>query len=228
MRLTDTKKDLTGGGAGSFFKIPEGQSAVIRFLYNTIDDIKADGLVAHAIPPQESGQQYTVNVLCGLTSDDDPITNCKWCATNHKQVGRYPLALFNVDDNSVQYWLKSAQYVEGLIDTLKEIVPQGQPISGQIFKMIRSGKGTNTQYNLIPQGVNDGKTADQFGEVKAPEERNLLRPADYDFPVITNGGVNFQNNGGFNQQNFNGGYNQQGFNQGGQNFQSTRRTTDVF
>lgn len=219
MRLTDTKKDLTGGGAGSFFKIDEGGSALIRFLYNTIEDIKADGLVAHAIQPQESGQQYTVNVLCGLTSDDDPVTNCKWCATNHKQVGRYPLALYNVKEGSVQYWLKSAQYVQGLMDTLKVAVPAGQPISGQVFNMIRSGKGTNTQYNLLPQGANDGKTADQFGEIKPPEERNLIRPADYDFPIVANNGATFQANG-YNQGN--------NFGVGNGNFQSTRRTTDVF
>lgn len=222
MRLTDTKKDLTGGGAGSFFKIDEGKSVQVRFLYNTIEDIKADGLVAHAIQPQESGQQYTVNVLCGLTSDDDPITNCKWCATNHKQVGRYPLAIFNVDDNSIQYWLKSAQYVQGLMDTLKEAVPANQPISGQVFKMIRTGKGTQTQYNLLPQGANDGKTSNQFGEIKAPEDRNLIRPADYEFPVVANNGATFQGN------NYNQGNNFNNFNGNGGSFQSTRRTTDVF
>ena len=216
MRLTDTKKDLSGGGS-SFFKLPEGQSTNVRFLYTTVDDIIAEGMVAHVIQPSESGQAYSTTVLCNKDSDDDPDEKCKWCASGNKQVGRYPLVLFNEDAQQVQYWLKSKQYVDGLLAQLSAIIPQGQPISGQIFQMIRTGKGTQTQYNIIPKGTNDGKIASQFGEIKAPEERNLIRPADYDFPVIANGGANFQHSGNYKQgNNFNG------------NFQSTRRTTDVF
>lgn len=224
MKLTDTKKDLTGGGAGSYFKVDEGKSVQVRFLYNTVEDILADGLVAHAITPEESGQRFTVNVLCGARTDETAMQDCKWCASNHKQVGRYPLALFNVETNSIQYWLKSAQYTEGLMATLREIVPAGQPISGQVFKMIRTGAGTQTQYNLAPQGANDGKKSNEFGEIKPPEERGLLRPATYEFPVVTNGGANFQQ-GGYNQPNNYAGNN---YVQGG-NYQGRgRATTDIF
>lgn len=215
MRLKDTKKDLSGGGS-SFFRIQEGQSANIRFLYNGVEDISDDGLVTHVITPQESGQPYNVTVMCGLDHDDDPVEKCKWCATDHKQYARYPLALYNEDAGSIQYWLKSGQYVDGLIDQLNHIVTAGQPISGQVFQMIRTGKGTNTQYNIIPKGVNDGKTVNSFGEIKAPEERNLIKPADYEFPVATNGGANFQSNNYGNNAGFNN------------NFQSNRRTTEVF
>lgn len=226
MKLTDTKKDLTGGGAGTFFKITENKPIQVRFLYNNVEDILADGLVAHAIAPQDSGQQYTVNVLCGLTSDEDPVANCKWCAQGHKQVGRYPLALFNLETNTVQYWLKSAQYTEGLMATLKEIVPAGQPISGQVFKMIRTGSGTSTQYNLVPVGANDGRKSNEFGEIKAPEDRGLIRPTNFEFPAVMNGGANFQQ-GGYNQPNAYGG-NNNGYAPNA-NYQGRgRATTDIF
>lgn len=220
MRLTrEQAKNLSGGGS-QFFRLGEGQSAMIRFLYNSVADLDNEALAAHSILPQESGQQYTINVMCGLSHPDAPLTECKWCATNHKQVARYPLALYNEDTQQVEYWLKSGQYVDALIAQLEQIVPQGQPISGQIFKIIRTGKGTQTQYPIIPTGMNDGKTSNMFGEVKVPEERGLLRPADYEFPAVTNNGVNVANN-------FNGGNN---YNNGNNfnNFQSTRRTTDVF
>ena len=223
MKLTDTKKVLTGG-SGSYFKLEEGKSVSIRFLYNTIDDILADGLVAHVIPPEESGQRFNVNILCGLESDDDPVTKCKWCASGHKQAGRYPLALYNTEANAIQYWLKSAQYTQGLMDTLQEIVPAGQPISGQVFKMIRTGTGTNTQYNLVPLGPNDGKRANEFGEVKPPEERGLLRPATYEFSQSMNGGANFQQSGYAQPSTFaNNNYMQGGNYQG-----RGRATTDIF
>ena len=57
MRLMDTKRDLSSGG-GNFFRLGEGQTARVRFVYNTIDDIKPDGLLVHVIKPEMSGQRY--------------------------------------------------------------------------------------------------------------------------------------------------------------------------
>lgn len=215
MRLMDTKRDLSSGG-GNFFRIGEGQTGRVRFLYNTIDDIMQDGLLAHVIKPELSGQKYNTEVLCGAHSDETAMQDCKWCAQNIKPVGRFPLALYNETTRQVEYWSKSKQWVENsLIPILEKVTTQGQPISGQIFMIIRAGSGTDTQYNLLPDGQNDGKNSNQFGEVKIPEERNCYRPADYDFPVSANGGVSF--NAGTNNYNGNN-----------TNFQSNRRTTDVF
>lgn len=224
MRLMDTKQDLTSGG-GTFFRLGEGQTAQVRFLYNSIEDIKEDGLIAHVIRPEESGQKYNTEILCGAKSDETKMQDCKWCAQNKKQVGRYPLALYNEATNQIEYWSKTQQWVEGSLMTLLEnAVQQGQPIAGQSFKIIRTGTGTNTQYTILPQGQNDGKQANQFGEVKPPVERNCYRPTDYEFPVSANGGANF--NAGNNYGNSN--YGNSNYNYGNSNFQSNRRTTDVF
>jgi len=222
MRLMDTKQDLTSGG-GSFFRLGEGQTAQVRFLYNSIEDIKEDGLIAHIIRPEESGQKYNTEILCGATSDETKMQDCKWCAQNKKQVGRYPLALYNEATNQIEYWSKTQQWVEGSLMTLLEnSVTQGQPISGQPFKIIRTGSGTQTQYTILPQGQNDGKQANQFGEVKAPVDRNCYRPTDYEFPASANGGATF-NNGNYGVNN-----NYNNANYGNANYQSNRRTTDVF
>jgi len=194
MKVSETNRDISGGGGNQYFKLEEGRTANIRFLYNTVEEIQDEGLVAHIVLPEESGQKFNVTVLCGAKSDATAKEDCKWCATDHKPYARYPLALYNEDQQSIQYWLKSGQYVDGLIAQLREIVPQGKPISGQIFKMIRTGKGTQTQYNILTQGQpqNDGKTPDAFGEIKEPEARGLMRPADYDFATVSNGGTTFQ------------------------------------
>lgn len=236
MRLMDTKQDLTSGG-GTFFRLGEGQTAQVRFLYNSIEDIKEDGLIAHVIRPEESGQKYNTEILCGAKSDETKQQDCPWCAQNKKQVGRYPLALYNEATNQIEYWSKTQQWVEGsLITLLENAVQQGQPIAGQSFKIIRTGTGTNTQYTILPQGQNDGKQANQFGEVKPPVERNCYRPTDYEFPVSANGGANFNagnnyNNNYGNNNNYGGNnYNNSNanYNIGNNNFQSNRRTTDVF
>lgn len=219
MRLMDTKKDLSSGG-GTFFRLGEGQTATVRFLYNNISDIKEDGLIAHVIKPEESGQKFNTEILCGAKSDETATQDCKWCAQGKKQVGRYPLALYNEGTNQIEYWSKTQQWVEGsLITILENSVQSGQLVSGQPFKIIRTGSGTQTQYTILPQGQNDGKPVNQFGEIKLPEERNCYRPTDYEFPVSANGGAVF--NAGSNNNYNNANY-------GNVNYQSSRRTTDVF
>lgn len=236
MRLMDTKRDLSSGG-GNFFKLGEGQTGKIRFLYNTVDDILPDGLLVHVIKPEMSGQRYNTEILCGAHTDETAMQDCKWCAQNIKPVGRFPLALYNEDTRQVEYWSKSKQWVENsLMTVLTNSVAQGQPISGQIFRVIRAGSGTDTQYTLLPDGQNDGKTSDLFGEIKAPEDRNCYRPTDYEFPVSANGGANFNagnnynnnygNNNNYGGNNYNN--NNANYNTGNNNFQSNRRTTDVF
>ena len=238
MRLMDTKRDLSSGG-GNFCRLGEGQTARVRFVYNTIDDIKPDGLLVHVIKPEMSGQRYNTELLCGATSDETAMQECKWCAQNIKPVGRFPLVLFNEATNQIEYWSKSKQWVENsLITVLTNSVAQGQPVSGQVFKIIRTGNGTDTQYTVLPDGQNDGKRAEQFDGVKAPEERNCYRPTDYEFPVVTNGGATFNAGNNYNNANYNAGNNANynnynngnnaNYNNSNMNFQSNRRTTDVF
>lgn len=223
MRLMDTKRDLSSGG-GNFFRIGEGQTGKARFLYNTIDDIMQEGLLVHVIKPEISGQKYNTEILCGAKSDETATQDCKWCAQNIKPVGRFPLALYNENTRQVEYWSKSKQWVENsLYPILEKVIKQGQPISGQSFMIIRAGSGTDTQYNLLPDGENDGRKADTFGDIKVPEERNCYRQSDYEFPVSSNGGANF--NAG---NNYGNNYGNNNYNYGNSNFQSNRRTTDVF
>ena len=199
MRLTREQAKNYSQGGSSFFKLEDGETGRVRFLYNTINDIEF--LAVHSI--NQNGQYATID--CNRLPSD-PIDKCKWCSQQNRPVSRVVIPLFNLDANEVQYWTRTEQWVEGtLIPTLEETIPQGQPISGQNFKIKRTGKELKTTYNIMPEmgTTNDGKTRDQFGEVKDPYEANIIKPTDYEFPV--------QNN-----------------TQQVSNFQSTRRTTDVF
>lgn len=218
--LVDTKENLSGGG-GNFFKLNGGQSAQIRFLYNTIDDVKLDGRVAHSFKPEETGQKYTVDVLCAAKSDETKANDCRYCAENRGRVGRYPLALYNETNGQIEYWGRTKKWVDGTLFTvLENVVKAGFPISGQVFTIIRANDGSDTQYTLLPKGDNDGKMPSDFGKVLTPEERNCYRPENYVIPTSSNGGANYINpNNQAPQQNF-------GSEFGG--FGSTRRTTDVF
>lgn len=210
MRLMNTKRSISGGEGGNFFKLGEGQTATVRFLYDTVDNVLEDGVVVHVIPRETTGQKYNTEVLCGAKTDETANEDCKWCRDGYKSYGRYPLVLFNEDKGRIEYWSRTQMWVNNtLIPVFENSIQQGEPISGKMFKIIRSGSGTSTQYTILPDGrSNDGKKPEDFGEIVPAENRNVYRPADYIFPVVTDNGMNFQNNNNA--------------------FHSTRRTTDVF
>ena len=133
----DTKRDLSGGGS-NYFKVGDGQTARVRFLYSKIDDIIYDGLLVHVLKPEVTGQRYNVEVLCNASSDETAKDECKWCKQEFSTVGRYPLALYNEGTKQVEYWSKSKSWVEkSLFTILENTVGEGQPISGQVYKIIR-------------------------------------------------------------------------------------------
>ena len=222
MQFTREQARSISGGGSTFFKLEDGKSALVRFLYNTIDEMIPVG--AHVVKQNES-DRFGTTILCARETNEDPVDKCKYCAAGNNILARYVIPMYNEDTHEIQYWLRTSNFEQLLSTQVEELNPQ-QPISGQIFKIKRTGNGTDTQYHLFPTGNNDGKTKDQFGEIKPIHETNVIRPANYEFPVNNNGGFNsFNGNQGFGgNQNFNG---NQGFG-GNQQFNSTRRTTDMF
>ena len=220
MKLTREQARNLSGGGNTYFKLEPGQSAMVRFLFNTLDDMIPEA--CHSV--KGPNRQWPTDILCARESQDSPLSDCKYCAEGHNVVARYIIPMYNEDAKEIQYWVRSGNFEKKLAAHTEDFNGK-QPISGQIFKMVRTGTGTNTDYELISQGANDGKTVEQFGEIKGNDELKMLKPGNYEFPADNGqqqGG--FGNQGGFGQQQFGG--NQGGF--GGQQFNSTRRTTNMF
>lgn len=228
MKLTrDQARNLSGGGS-SYFKLEEGKSAMVRFLYNTMEDMEP--IACHNV--QLPNSQYPQNILCARETAESPVSDCIYCAKGEKLVARYIIPIYNEDKQEIQYWVRTGKFEEKLAAHTEDFNGQA-PISGQVFKMIRTGSGTSTDYELIRTGNNDGRTRESFGELKTNDELKMIKPGNYEPPV--NGNGNFANNqNSFGNQQFggqqNGFGNQQfgGNNFGGQQFTSTRRTTDMF
>lgn len=200
VNLNDAGKYVKGGG--SFFKLTDGQSKHVRFLYNTVADVENSALIVHEF----TGSNFATIDCC--REEGEPLDACKWCASGNGAVTRIVIPMYVVEDNEIQYWKKSGTWVQNnLIETFKTI-PSTAPISGQEFILSRKGsKMQDTVYTIAPnlQSPNDMKAANQFGEVKDPFELNIIKPNDFDF--------NPQQN---SQPNTNAVP------------QATRRTTDVF
>ena len=184
MSWEEGKKVSTGGS--SFFKLQDGQSVRVRFLYNTLSEIGP--ISVHNI---REGANFATIDCC--RADGDPIDNCKWCAKGDKPVMRVVLPLFNLDNNEIQYWTVSQKRAEELILPALEEIPSNQPIAGQTFKIKRTGtEMKDTTYSVVAEmgSVNDGKTKETFGEVKDPYEANIIRPNDFEFTNNQNSNQN--------------------------------------
>lgn len=218
-RITfDQIGNYTGGG-GKYFSIKPGEMAKVRFLYNTTQDVVP--YLVHEF--NTAGNSATID--CGR-SEGQPIDACKWCASGNRPVVRVVIPLFNETKGEIEYWKKTGTWVQNTLQPLVAQLQQGQPISGQVFIITRTGEGLQTRYTVMPDmsRPNDGKTADQFGEISDAYTVGIIKEADYDYDPNTQAQQNNYNQQGFNQQSFNQGFNQQGF--GGQ--QATRRVVDSF
>ena len=204
-RITNDQIKNYSRGGGSFFSLKDGESANVRFLYNNYNDVEA--FVVHEFA---KNQNYAT-IDCAR-QEGDPIDVCKWCASGNRPVVRIVIAIYNEDTGEIQYWKRSGSFVENTLKPYFDEIPANQPISGQVYKLKRTGKDMkDTTYTPIPVSINDGKTKDQFGEIKDPFEINIIRPSDYDYNPDT----------------------QPANNQNGQNMQqsapaATRRTLDMF
>lgn len=207
-------------GGGKYFSIKPGESARVRFLYNTTNDIVP--YVVHEF--NTPGNSVTID--CGR-QNNEPLDACKWCASGNPAVVRVVIPLYNEGTGEIEYWKKTGTWIQNTLQPLAQQLQQGQPISGQVFIIGRTGEGLQTRYSVMPDmsRPNDGRKADEFGEIQDAYTTGMIKEADYDYdPNAVPQQNNFgQPQQGFNQQ-FNQGYNQQSF--GGQ--QATRRVVDSF
>ena len=200
VNLNDAEKYM--GGGGSFFKLEDGESKKVRFLFNSPEEVEESALVVH----EYTGKQFAT-IDCSR-NPGDPLDACKWCASKNNPVMRVVLPLYVEDAKEIQYWKKSGKWVKDTVMELFKNLPEGAPISGQIFTISRRGKKMqDTVYTVAPDMKipNDNKKKDEFGEVKDPFDLNIIKPNDYDFDPVANAEDSNQ-----------------------PTTQSTRRTTDIF
>lgn len=130
--------DNYGGELQGYFNLKDdGDSAVVRFLYDSIEDIT--GYAVHKITVGE--KDYFIN--CIRDNYEDPIDNCPLCANNNYQLAKFYFPLYNITDDEMQVWNRGKQILKTLIPALNEISGN---ICGTPIKIVRHG------------GVGDKKT----------------------------------------------------------------------
>ena len=177
VKFSDFEKYSGNKGGNKYFSIKDKESATVRFLYNTYDDI--NGIICHNV---KVGDRYSL-VACPR-EEGQPLDTCKYCSMENpnRPVLRVVIPLFNEGTNQIEYWVKSGQYVDGLRMFFDEVIKLGKPIASQQYIIKRDGSGLDTKYAIIPTAVSDDKKAEDFGTIEKDPINGLhmIKPANWE------------------------------------------------
>lgn len=169
----------SGGGRNSFLSLQnDGDSAVVRFAYNSVEELCCCDSV-HTIKNSVTDKYVTVD--CLKTDNSNPDSVCPLCASGIKMQKTYYLQVRNEETGEMQLWQRGENFVlNTLVPILAEYEDDGTPITGVPIKIVRKGArgDMNTKYNLIPKQV-DGMTLDQFPEDIDVRADGIIKEYDY-------------------------------------------------
>lgn len=138
----------TSSNGASFFSLKNDKdTAQVRFLYDTIDDI--EGFVVHEI--ELNGKKRYVNCL---RESGDSVDVCPFCKAGKKPFAKLFLCLYDLRDNSVKTWERGAKYFSKVVGVCTRFA-QNSPIRDAVFEIERNGVAGDqkTTYEIYPCAV---------------------------------------------------------------------------
>lgn len=156
-RFTANEADNYGGqGNGSFFSLKNDKdTAVVRFMYNTLEDI--EGFAVHEV--EIGGKKRYVNCL---REYNEPVDNCPLCAARYKVLAKLFVMLYDVDAEEVKVWDRGKTF----LSKLSSLCARYNPLVATPFEIERQGKkgDTNTTYETFAM-QSDDMTLEDLPEV---------------------------------------------------------------
>ena len=167
--------------SGSFFQLKNDKdTARVRFLYGTMDDVK--GYAVHRVKVGD-GERY---VNC-LRKYSDPIDMCPFCAAQMKASPKLFVKLYNEDTKEFQTWERGKTFFQ----KLSGLASRYNPMYGTIFEIVRNGKPKDMQttYEIWPTNdtsdfnIDDAQMDSPVGTIildkTAAEMREYLETGDF-------------------------------------------------
>lgn len=169
------------GNGGSFFTLKDDKdTAKVRFLYNTIDDVQ--GYAVHEV--EVNGKRRYVNCLRDYR---DPIDVCPCCAAQMRVIPKLFIKLYNEDAGECQIWERGKTYFQ----RIASLASRYNPLVNEIVEIERSGKkgDMQTSYEFYPiennpVNLDDYECAEPLGTIildKNADEMNVYLDTG-DFP----------------------------------------------
>ena len=130
------------GNGGSFFTLKDDKdTARVRFLYNSVDDV--EGYAVHRVAVGDK-ERY---VNC-LRSYNEPIDKCPFCSAGIKVQPRLFVKLYNEDAGECQIWERGKTF----FSVLSGLSNRYNPLCDEIIEIERNGKkgDMHTTYQPYP------------------------------------------------------------------------------
>lgn len=173
------------GGTGFFSLRDDGDTARVRFMYESIDDV--EGMSVHQI--ELDGKKRYVNCL---REYNQPIDDCPFCKAQMFTTAKLFIPLYDIKEDRVKIWERGKKFF-GKMSSLCSRYPN---LVAHVCEIERNGKkgDTQTTYEIYP-GDDDGTTLDDLPEPtsilgglvldKTAEEMEFYLENDY-FPADGN------------------------------------------
>lgn len=144
------------GGAGFFSLKDDGDTARVRILYDSIEDIEA--YAVHKV--NMDGAKFGRYVSC-LRSYDEPHDKCPFCRDKVPQQVRLFIPLYNIDEDKIQIWDRGKKFAQ----KLTSLCHRYPNLVSHVFEIERNGKAGSQQTTYeIYETDEDDTTLEDFAE----------------------------------------------------------------
>jgi len=141
-----------GQGGGGFFSLKNDKEvATVRFMYNTMDDIK--GYAVHEA--EVAGKKRYINCLRGY---NQPVDDCPMCAARYRVIAKLFIILFDVETEEVKIWDRGKTFYS----KISSLAARYNPLVATPFEIERNGKrgDMKTTYETYPLDSDDTSLED--------------------------------------------------------------------
>ncbi len=136
-----------GQGGGGFFSLKNDKDvAIVRFMYNTIEDIP--GYAVHEA--QVNGKKRYINCL---REYNQPVDDCPMCAARYRVIAKLFIILFDEETKEVKIWDRGKTFYS----KISSLAARYNPLVSTPFEIERNGKkgDTKTTYETYALDTDD-------------------------------------------------------------------------
>ena len=173
-RFNAKEIDNYGTSSGSsFFSLKNDKdTAIVRFMYNDINDIEA--FAVHEV--MINGTRRYANCL---RSYDEPVDDCPLCAAGMRVIAKMYIPLYDEEEKTVKVWERGRTFYS----KISSLASRYKPLVSTIFEVERNGKkgDMKTTYETYVVETDDTVLED-LPEVDDPLGTIIL---DKDFDELT-------------------------------------------
>lgn len=178
------EKLSTGGGSKYFSLKNDKDFAMVRLMYNSLDEITGS---IYGVHYTDDGK-----FECKRTTGTEPVSDCPLCQSGSQSKAVLFLNLYNIETKEILVWERTWSWVKGnIIPNVNEALEGNgdRKICEFPLKIVRNGASGDmkTTYNLFFK-TPDGTTLDTLGERPNAPIKQIGSQSESNAPVADNSG----------------------------------------